>query len=159
MNLLSAVSVAAAAGFVTLIAGHLIAERNGALRGGAAGIAGAAFAFASEPWENATRADVHAVNVLFVAIVIWLLFTWRAAERAGSSRAGGWLVAAAAAFGIGIGAHPLVGLLAIGIARLALRRRSRALAPVAPGRPVRGRAHRRPHRPVRLPLGPRHQRP
>jgi hypothetical protein len=115
MNLLSAVSVAAAAGFVTLIAGHLIAERNGALRGGAAGIAGAAFAFASEPWENATRADVHAVNVLFVTIVVWLLFTWRAAERAGSSRAGAWLVAAAAAFGIGIGAHPLVGLLAIGI--------------------------------------------
>lgn len=115
MNLLSAVSVAAAAGFVTLIAGHLMSERNGPLRGGAAGIAGAAFAFASEPWENATRADVHAVNVLFVAIVVWLLFAWRAAERAGSSRAGGWLVAAAAAFGIGIGAHPLVGLLAIGI--------------------------------------------
>ena len=113
MNLLSAVSVAAAAGFVTLIAGHLIAERSGTLRGGAAGIAGAAFAFASEPWENATRADVHAVNVLFVAIVVWLLFTWRAAERAGSRRAGGWLVAAAAAFGIG--AHPLVGLLAVGI--------------------------------------------
>ena len=58
---------------------------------------------------------MHAVNVLFVTIVIWLLFTWRAAERAGSTRAGGWLVAAAAAFGIGIGAHPLVGLLAIGI--------------------------------------------
>ena len=115
MNLLSAVSVAAAAGFVTLIAGHLIAERSAALRGGAAGIAGAAFAWASEPWENATRADVHAVNILFVTIVMWLLFTWRAAERAGSSRAGGWLVAAAAAFGIGIGAHPLVGLLAIGI--------------------------------------------
>ena len=115
MNLLSAVSVAAAAGFVTLIAGHVIAERSGALRGGAAGIAGAAFAFASEPWENATRADVHAINVLFVAIVVWLLFTWRAAERAGSSRAGGWLVAAAAAFGLGIGAHPLVGLLAVGI--------------------------------------------
>ena len=115
MNLLSAVSVAVAAGFVTLIAGHLIAERSSPLRAVAAGIAGAAFAFASEPWENATRADVHALNVLFVTIVIWLLFTWRAAERAGSTRAGGWLVAAAAAFGLGIGAHPLVGLLAIGI--------------------------------------------
>ena len=92
MNLLSAVSVATAAGFVTLIAGHLIAERSATLRGGAAAIAGASFAFASEPWENATRADVHAVNVLFVAIVVWLLLTWRAAERAGSRRAGGWLV-------------------------------------------------------------------
>ena len=115
MNLLSAVCVALAAGFVTLSAGHLILQRSRALTAVAAGIAGAAFAFASEPWENATRADVHAVNVLFVSIVVWLLFTWRAAERAGSPRAGGWLVAAAAAFGIGVGAHPLVGLLAIGI--------------------------------------------
>ena len=116
MNLLSAVCVALAGGFVTLIAGHLIAERVRVVRAAAAGIAGAAFAFASEPWENATRADVHAVNVLFVAVVIWLLFTWRAAERAGSRRAGAWLVGAAATFGVGIGAHPLVGLLAFGIA-------------------------------------------
>ncbi len=116
MNLLSAVCVALAGGFVTLIAGHLIAERARVLRAAAAGIAGAAFAFAPEPWENATRADVHAVNVLFVAIVVWLLFTWRAAERAGSTHAGAWLVGAAAAFGVGIGAHPLVGLLAVGIA-------------------------------------------
>ena len=115
MNLLSAVCMALASGFVTLTAGNLIQQRSRALAAAAAGVAGAAFAFASEPWENATRADVHAVNVLFVSIVVWLLFTWRAAERAESPRAGGWLVAAAAAFGVGIGAHPLVGLLAIGI--------------------------------------------
>ena len=115
MNLLSAVCVALAGGFVTLSAGHLILQRSRTLSAAAAGIAGAAFAFASEPWENATRADVHAVNVLFVSLVVWLLLTWGAAERAGSPRAGGWLVAAAAAFGIGVGAHPLVGLLAFGI--------------------------------------------
>ncbi len=115
MNLLSGVSVALAAAFVTLTAGHLIETRSRPLRAGAAGIAGAAFAFASEPWENAGRADVHAVNILFVTVVIWLLFTWRAAERAGSPRAGAWLVGAAAAFGVGLGVHPLVGLLAIGI--------------------------------------------
>jgi hypothetical protein len=116
MNVLSAVLVALASGLVTLISGHLLNERSHALRAAAAGLAGASFAFASEPWENATRADVHAANVLFVAIVVFLLLTWRAAERAGSLRAGGWLIGAAATFGLGLAVHPLVGLLAFGIA-------------------------------------------
>jgi len=116
MNLLSGVSVAAAAALVVLIAGHLIGERHRTLRALAAGIAGLAFAFASEPWENATRADIHAINVLFVAIIVWLLFTWRAAERAGAPHAGRWLAGAAFAFGLGMGAHPLAGLSAFGIA-------------------------------------------
>jgi hypothetical protein len=115
MNLLSGVFVAISAGLVVLICGHLINERHRALRATAAGIAGAAFAFASEPWQNATRADIHALNVLFVALIVWLLLCWHAAERAGAPRAGRWLVAAAAAFGLGIGAHPLVGLTAFGI--------------------------------------------
>jgi hypothetical protein len=115
MNLLSGVSVAVAAGFVVLIAGHLIGERDRALRATAAGIAGAAFAFASEPWENATRADVHAISILSVTILVWLLLTWRAAEWSGSRRAGGWLVGAALAFGLGLGVHPLIGLFAFGI--------------------------------------------
>jgi len=116
MNLLSAVCVALAAGVVTLIAGHLIAEHDARLRAIAAAIAGAAFTFASEPWQNATRADIHALNVLFVALVVWLLLCWRAAERAGARGSGRWLVGAAAAFGLGMGAHPLVGLTAFGIA-------------------------------------------
>lgn len=116
MNLLSALCVAAAAGLVVLIAGHLIVETNRVLRVSAAGVAGLAFAFAAEPWENATRADVHALNVLFVTLVVWLLLTWAAAHRAGSPRDGRWLVAAALCFGLGIGAHPLVGLSAFGVA-------------------------------------------
>ena len=115
MNLLSAVCVALASGLVTLITGHLLTEPSRPLRAAAAAVAGAAFAFASEPWENATRADVHAVNVLFVSTVVLLLLTWRAAERAGSPRAGGWLIGAAAAFGLGIAVHPLIGLMAFGI--------------------------------------------
>ena len=115
MNFLSGVSVALAAGFVTLIAGLLIEQRSRVLHAVAAALAGAAFAFASEPWENASRADVHAVNILFVTVVVWLLLTWRAAERAGSRRAGGWLIGAAACFGVGLGVHPLIGLLAPGI--------------------------------------------
>jgi Protein of unknown function (DUF2723) len=116
MNLLSGVCVALASGLVVLITGHLIDERHPGLRAGAAGVAGLAFAFASEPWENATRADIHAINVFFVALVVWLLLAWAAAERAGSPRAGRWLIVAAGAFGLGIGAHPLVGLTAFGIA-------------------------------------------
>lgn len=116
MNLLSGVCVALAAGLVVLIAGHLIDERHVRLRALAAAVAGGAFAFASEPWQNATRADIHALNVLFVALVVWLLLAWGAAERADSPRAGRWLVAAALTFGLGMGAHPLVGLLAPGIA-------------------------------------------
>lgn len=115
MNLLSAVCVALAAGLVTLITAHFIAERQRWVVAATAGVAGLAFAFASEPWENATRADVHALNVAFVALVLWLLVTWRAAERSGSPRPGRWLVGAAAAFGVGMGAHPLLGLTAVGI--------------------------------------------
>jgi hypothetical protein len=115
MNLLSGVSVALTSGLVVLITGHLIAERNRLLRASAAGVAGAAFAFASEPWENATRADIHAINVFFVALIVWLLLAWEAATRSSSPRAGRWLVAAAAAFGLGMAAHPLVGLSAFGI--------------------------------------------
>ena len=115
MNLLSAVAMATAAGLVVLIAGHLISTRHRVVRATAAGIAGAAFAFAAEPWENATRADVHAINAVFTALVIWLLFTWAAAFRAGSANAGRWLMGAALAFGVGIGVHPLIGMLAFGI--------------------------------------------
>ncbi len=115
MNLLSAVCMALASGVVVLIAGHLIAERHRLLRATAAGTAGGVFAFAAEPWENATRADVHALGVLFVAIVLWLCLVWGAAERSGGPHAGRWLVGAAFAFGLGIGAHPLVGLLAVAI--------------------------------------------
>ena len=116
MNLLSGVCVSLASGMVVLTTGHLVAERHPVLRGSVAGIAGLAFAFASEPWENATRADIHAINVFFVSLVVWLLMTWAAAHRSGSPRAGRWLVAAALCFGLGVGAHPLVGLTAFGVA-------------------------------------------
>jgi hypothetical protein len=116
MNLLSGVCIAGAAGLVVLIAGHLIEERNRLLRASSAGVAGLAFAFAAEPWENATRADVHALNVLFVTLVVWLLLVWAAARRSGSAHADRWLVGASLTFGLGIGAHPLAGLTAVGVA-------------------------------------------
>jgi Protein of unknown function (DUF2723) len=116
MNLLSAVSVALAAGLVVLITGHLVQERHRVVAAGSAAIAGGAFAFAAEPWAIALRADVHALHVLIAALIVWLLLVWAAAERAGARRAGWWLAGAALAFGIGLGNHPLTGLMAFGIA-------------------------------------------
>jgi hypothetical protein len=116
MNLLSAVCLAGAAGLSVLIVGQLAEERHRWTVAGAAGIGGLAFAFASEPWRNALRADVHALHIGIAALIIWLLVCWRSAERAGSPRAGGWLMGAALAFGLGMGNHPLTGLMALGIA-------------------------------------------
>jgi hypothetical protein len=82
----------------------------------AAAIGGLAFAFASEPWRNAIRADVHALHIVLVALLIWLLLCWRTAVDAGSPRAGWWLAAAALTFGLGMANHPLIGLTAFGIA-------------------------------------------
>jgi hypothetical protein len=116
MNLLSAVSLAAASGLAVLIVGQLAEERHRWAVAVAAGIAGLAFAFASEPWRNALRADVHALHILIAALIVWLLVCWRSAERVGSPRAGGWLMGAALTFGLGMGNHPLTGLMAFGIA-------------------------------------------
>jgi transmembrane protein TMEM260 (protein O-mannosyltransferase) len=116
MNLLSGVMVAASAGLVVLIVGQLASERHRWTVAAAAGIAGLAFAFASEPWRNALRADVHALHILMVALLIWLLVTWRTARHAGAQRADLWLAVAALVFGLGMGNHPLIGLTAFGIA-------------------------------------------
>jgi hypothetical protein len=115
MNLLSAVSVATAAGLTVLITSHFIAERSRWLVAAASGVAGLAFAFASEPWENALRADVHAIHIGLAATIVWLVVTWRTAELAGAPRAGRWLAAAALVFGLSMGNHPLTGLMAFAI--------------------------------------------
>ncbi|HEX9634712.1 MAG TPA: DUF2723 domain-containing protein [Candidatus Limnocylindria bacterium] len=116
MNLLSAVCVAAAAGLAVLVVGQLAEERHRWTVASAAGIGGLAFAFASEPWRNALRADVHALHVLIAALTVWLLVCWRSAERAEAPNAGRWLMGAALVFGVGLGNHPLTGLMALGIA-------------------------------------------
>jgi hypothetical protein len=116
MNLSSGLCLALSAGLVALIAGHLIDERQRGVRAAAAAVAGGSFAVSAQAWGVAVHADVHALNTLFEALVIWLLLCWGAAERRGASHAGRWLQAAALAFGIGLGNHPLLGLTAFGIA-------------------------------------------
>ncbi len=116
MNLLSGVCLALASGLVVLIAGHLIDERHPGVRAASAAVAGGVFAFASESWALAVAADVHALNTFFTALIVWLLLCWRAAEWGEERRPGRWLLAASLVFGVALGNHPLVGLLAFGIA-------------------------------------------
>ncbi len=115
MNLLSGVSVAAAAALVVLIVGQLAEERHRVTVAAAAGIGGLAFAFASEPWRNAVRADVHALHIGMAALLVWLLVSWASARHRGSPRADRWLLVASLTFGLGMGNHPLTGLMAFGI--------------------------------------------
>lgn len=61
-------------------------------------------AFSPLLWSQATIAEVHALNVAFVAAVFWLLLRWR-------ERGSPWLVVTAAfLYGLGLGNH-LSGLL------------------------------------------------
>ncbi|HEX3220375.1 MAG TPA: DUF2723 domain-containing protein [Candidatus Limnocylindria bacterium] len=116
MNLLSAVCVALAAGLVVLIVGQLAVERHRWTVAAGAAAGGLCFAFASEPWRNAIRADVHALHILLAALLVWQLVSWRSAIRAGSPTSGRWLAGAALTFGLGMATHPLIGLTAFGIA-------------------------------------------
>jgi hypothetical protein len=116
MNLFSAVCLALTSGLVVLIAAQLMAERHRLVVAVAAGVAGFTFAFADEPWQNAVRADVHALHIFFAALIIWLLLSWGAAERSKAPRAGRWLAIAALVFGVSMGNHALTGLMAFGIA-------------------------------------------
>jgi MFS family permease len=115
MNLLSGVSIAGAAGLAVLVIGQLAEERHRVTVAAAAAIGGLAFAFASEPWRDAVRADVHALHALLAALVIWLLVSWASARSAHSPGADRWLMAASLTFGIGMSNHPLIGLMAFGI--------------------------------------------
>jgi hypothetical protein len=116
MNLLSGVCVALAAGMVVLVVGQLTAERHRWTVTAGAAIGGLCFAFASEPWRNAIRADVHALHILLAALLVWQLVSWRSAVHAGAARSGNWLAGAALTFGLGMATHPLIGLTAFGIA-------------------------------------------
>jgi hypothetical protein len=53
--------------------------------------------------------------MLVVALLVWLLVSWASARRAESPRADRWLMAAALTFGLGMGNHPLTGLMAFGV--------------------------------------------
>jgi 4-amino-4-deoxy-L-arabinose transferase-like glycosyltransferase len=115
MNLLSAILGAVAAGAAVLLVIRLTDRRWIGL--------GAGLLLATLPiaWQIATRADVHALHLALLAILLGLLVDWErrraAAERDGrQQRADRSLVAAALVFGIALANHTLSILLIPGIA-------------------------------------------
>jgi hypothetical protein len=108
-NLLSALLVAGAAALVAVTAIQLTRRPLLGL------FAGMALALAPTVWRNALRADPHPFHLFLTALLLVLLITWAARQREGDRRAGRWLVAAAATFGVALGNHALTVLLAPGV--------------------------------------------
>lgn len=115
MNLLSAFLAGLAAGATVLLVARLTGRRWVGLA------AGLLLATTPIAWQIATRADVHALHLALVAILLGLLVDWErrraATERDGlEHRADRGLLVAAAAFGVALANHTLSVLLVPGIA-------------------------------------------
>ena len=115
MNLLTAVTAALAIGVLFGIARQLGAGRE--LAAAAALACGLMTAF----WRTAGRADPHPLHVLLALSVVALLLAWDRGRRPGR------LALAALVFGLGIGNHMLMALLAPGIAVFVLAARPSVL--------------------------------
>ncbi len=109
MNLLSAILVGLAAGLTVVLVRRLI--------GSTVVAAAAGLGLASTPlvWAIATHADPHALHLLFVVAILWLLVRWDQVRTADPSRADRWLVAAAVVTGLSAGNHSLTLLFGIPI--------------------------------------------
>jgi hypothetical protein len=109
MNLVSALCVALAAGLTVPLARRLTDALPIAVA--------AALGLALTPivWSIGTHADVHALHLAFVALLLVLLVEWERRTAAVERAAGRWLVAAAGAFGVAAANHSLTLLLAPGV--------------------------------------------
>ncbi len=110
MNVLSAVLLGVAGGATTVAAGRL--SGRWAL-GAAAGIGLVATPIA---WRIGTRADVHALHLALVAVLVALLVEWAQRQRDGSATAARWLVAVAVVVGVALANHRLTVFLLPGVA-------------------------------------------
>ena len=104
MNLLTAVTAALAIGMLFTIARRLGAGRE--LAAAAALSCGLMVAF----WRTAGRADPHPLHVLLALVVVAMLLAWERGRRPRT------LALAALVFGLGMGNHMLMAMLAPGIA-------------------------------------------
>jgi hypothetical protein len=125
MNLLSAILVGLAAGLTVDLVRRLIGSTVIATATG--------LGLAATPivWGIATRADPHALHLVFVVAIVWLLVRWEDARLADSPGADRWLIAAAAVTGLSAGNHSLtlllglpIGLYVMAVEPEILRRRS-----------------------------------
>jgi hypothetical protein len=110
MNVLSAILLGVAGGATAVAAGRL----SGRWALGAA----AGFGLVATPiaWRIGTRADVHALHLALVAVLIALLVEWAHRQRTGSPTATRWLVAVAVVVGVALANHRLTVFLLPGIA-------------------------------------------
>jgi Protein of unknown function (DUF2723) len=109
MNLLSAILVGVAAG-ITVDLVRLLTRST--IIGVAAGLGLAATPIV---WFIGTHADPHALHLVFVAGLLWLLARWESARLEDPAHADRWLVAAAVVTGLSAGNHSLTLLLAVPI--------------------------------------------
>lgn len=115
MNLLSAILIGAAAAAVVVIGRRL------GVPTAVAAASGVGFSATPLAWQMATHADVHALHVALLALLLVLLVRWERARRqelptaihpAATSPADRLLVGAAAAYGVSLANHQLTLLLA-----------------------------------------------
>ncbi len=79
-------------------------------------ISALSFGFTGLAWVRGTRAEVHALAVLFVALTLWCAMRWSATlDRR-------WFYGGAAAWACGIATHPIAALAAIGLLIILLSR-------------------------------------
>jgi hypothetical protein len=109
MNLLSAILVGVAAGITVDLVRMLTCST---IIGVATGLGLAATPIV---WAIGTHADPHALHLVFLAAILWLLVRWESARLEDPSWADRWLVAAAAVTGLSAGNHSLTLLLAVPI--------------------------------------------
>jgi hypothetical protein len=125
MNLMSAILVGLAAGLTVDLVRRLIGST---VIGVAAGLG-----LATTPitWGIATHADPHALHLLFVVAILWLLLRWEDEIHGSnaSTQSDNWLIAAAAVTGLAAGNHSLtlllvlpIGLFVLGVEPRILRR-------------------------------------
>jgi hypothetical protein len=122
MNLLSALCTAGAVGTAVLVAGRL------GVRPILAGTAGLLVAFAGTVWSEALVAEVNALHLLFVALLVLFALRWRDERRPSDLRIGALLA------GLALGNHllvlavvPFVALFVLWTGRAELRERPRLL--------------------------------
>ena len=107
MNLLSAISMAVAAGVTVDLVRVLTGSR-------AIGVAaGIGLAVTPIAWATANHAETHSLHLALVAILVRLLVEWEARRAAHLEEADRWLVAAAFVFGLSVGNHSLTLLLSV----------------------------------------------
>jgi 4-amino-4-deoxy-L-arabinose transferase-like glycosyltransferase len=109
MNLLSAILVGVAAGITVDLVRILTRSIGLGI------VAGLGLAATPIVWAIGTHADPHALHLVFVAALLWLLVRWEQVRAEDPPQADGWLVAAAAVTGLSVGNHSLTLLLGMPI--------------------------------------------